>query len=139
MQKRSPHNFSLSSEEVYNQPDELLQLNQSALIAVLTHLQSSDSIGSLRRSLLDIRQQLYNPDSSLRSRPSEEEVIEFTSGYLAEEIDQIATSQTLERALYYVERLIKSITEVRVNGINDINLNRWKEYNDIYLDSLWNI
>jgi DNA modification methylase len=33
--------------------------------------------------------------------------------------------------------LIKSVTEVRTSPINDINLNRWKEYEHIITDSLW--
>ncbi len=120
-------------------PKEVLQLNKSALNKALSRLQSSDSITSLRRSISELREQLYNSSRFRRSRVSDKNVIEFTSDYLNEEMDQIATSQTLERALYYVERLIKSINEVRLNGVNDINLNRWKEYNDIYFDSLWNI
>ena len=61
----------------------------------------------------------------------------FAQGYLMGELDQIADAHTAERALYYVERLIKGVSEVRTVAINDINLNRWKEYEDIYTDSLW--
>ena len=39
--------------------------------------------------------------------------------------------------MYYVDRLIKGVSEVRTGAINDINLNRWKEYDDIQTDSLW--
>lgn len=57
--------------------------------------------------------------------------------YIREELDQIVTAQTLERARYYVQRLIRAITQVRTTPLNDINLNRWKEYEDIHTDSLW--
>jgi DNA modification methylase len=53
------------------------------------------------------------------------------------ELDQIAAAYTVERARYYVDRLVKGVTEVRTGAVNDINLNRWKEYEDIYTDSLW--
>lgn len=53
------------------------------------------------------------------------------------EIKQILNTHTLERTKYYINRLSKSISEVRTNKINDINLNRWKEYDDIITDSLW--
>lgn len=59
------------------------------------------------------------------------------AGFLLSELDQIAESQTLERAHYYLHRFEKSMTEVRTGKINDINLNRWKEYEDVYTDSLW--
>jgi DNA modification methylase len=32
---------------------------------------------------------------------------------------------------------MKGLTEVKVSKLNDLNLNRWKEYNDIITDSLW--
>ena len=36
-----------------------------------------------------------------------------------------------------LKRFVKGITEVKTGAVNDINLNRWKEYEDIYTDSLW--
>jgi len=89
--------------------------------------------------ILDLKQELRDPGARLRSTTANDDLVEFTSNYLNEELDQIASSHTLERALYYVERLVKSVTEIRVSEINDINLNRWKECTDIYIDSLWNI
>jgi len=53
------------------------------------------------------------------------------------ELQQILKTKTLERTRYYLSRLIKSL-EIRKEGkLNDINLNRWKEYDDILTDSLW--
>jgi len=56
---------------------------------------------------------------------------------LLEDIKQIIEAQTFERAKYYVNRLIKTLTEVKQSKINDLNLNRWKEYDDLITDSLW--
>ncbi len=56
---------------------------------------------------------------------------------LRKDLDQILESKTLERARYYTKRLLKSLTESKTNGINDINLYRWKEYDEILTDSLW--
>lgn len=53
------------------------------------------------------------------------------------ELNQIEESQTIERAKYYLERLKKGVSEIKTSKINDINLNRWKEYQDILTDSLW--
>jgi SAM-dependent methyltransferase len=56
---------------------------------------------------------------------------------LLEELEQIAESRTLRRAHHYLKRLRRSVLEVRTGGVNDINLNRWKEYDDLVTDSLW--
>ena len=57
------------------------------------------------------------------------------NGYFVEKILQ---SNGIERAKYYLDRLMDSVTSVKTNGVNDINLNRWMDYNDILTDSLWN-
>lgn len=57
--------------------------------------------------------------------------------FLIGEINQILETLTIERSKYYIRRLIKSLTETRQSKINDLNLNRWKEYDDIITDSLW--
>lgn len=57
--------------------------------------------------------------------------------FLIKEIKQILETQTVERTKYYINRLKKSLTETKQTKINDLNLNRWKEYDDIITDSLW--
>ncbi len=60
-----------------------------------------------------------------------------TKEYLTGEINQILETHTIERTKYYIKRLKKSLTEIKQSKINDLNLNRWKEYDDIITDSLW--
>ena len=60
-----------------------------------------------------------------------------TKEFLAGEINQILETKTIERTKYYIKRLKKSLTETKQSKVNDLNLNRWKEYNDIITDSLW--
>jgi hypothetical protein len=57
--------------------------------------------------------------------------------FLIGEINQILETHTIERTKYYIKRLKKSLTETKHSKINDLNLNRWKEYDDIITDSLW--
>jgi DNA modification methylase len=57
--------------------------------------------------------------------------------FLVGELNQILETHTIERTKYYIKRLKKSLTETKHSKINDINLNRWKEYDDIITDSLW--
>lgn len=57
--------------------------------------------------------------------------------YLIGELNQILETLTLERTKYYIRRLVRAASKVKTGTINDINLNRWKEYSDIITDSLW--
>jgi DNA modification methylase len=62
---------------------------------------------------------------------------EINTDYLSNEIRQIIKTYTLERTKYYIKRLIKSLTEEKKGKSNDLNLSRWKEYEDILTGSLW--
>ncbi len=57
--------------------------------------------------------------------------------HLMGEIKQIMDSYTVDRMKYYANRLISSLTVIKTGKINDLNLNRWKEYDEIKTDSLW--
>lgn len=113
-----------------------VRLDKPRLLDTLQKLRSMTSADALRRGVADLRRQAHDPGGPLRARPRRESV-EFSPWYLDGQLNQIATSQTLERAQYYVERFIRGVTEVRTSAVNDINLNRWKEYDDIHTDSLW--
>lgn len=54
-----------------------------------------------------------------------------------DDIEKAVNSYSLERTKYYIKKIIKSITEIKTSNYNDINLNRWKDYDDIITDSLW--
>ncbi|HIJ51956.1 MAG TPA: DNA methyltransferase [Planctomycetes bacterium] len=95
---------------------------------------------SLRNSVVHLEINLRNVKTDkigILNIDSNGDTIEIGQRYLFDQLNQIAESQTLERAKYYVDRLEKALTQVRTNKINDINLNRWKEYDDIRTDSLW--
>ncbi len=65
------------------------------------------------------------------------EVDTISKVYLVRELNQIYDTRTIERTRYYIRRLIKSLSQRKEGKINDINLNRWKEYEDLLTDSLW--
>lgn len=52
-------------------------------------------------------------------------------------LDKIYNARSLERSKHYAKLLKKSLEEVRTSKVNDLNLNRWKQYDDIHTDSLW--
>ena len=103
--------------------------SQSApvILEQLIRCKSAHSVQELRQSVARIRNEL----------PASADALNGTNDYLLSELTQIADALTLERGLYYVERLIRSISEVRTSAINDINLNRWKEFDDFLNVSLW--
>lgn len=98
---------------------------------------------SLEKSDLDeIRKDFFELLNTIKKSKNDNIVLGNGYSYAAKEfligeINQILKTLTIERTKYYVERLKKSLTEIRQSKINDLNLNRWKEYNDIITDSLW--
>ena len=65
------------------------------------------------------------------------DIIEYSQKLVEIELEQILNTQTIERTKYYIKRLIKSLSEKKIGKVNDLNLNRWKEYDDLITDSLW--
>ncbi|MEN9937434.1 MAG: hypothetical protein RLZZ387_4013 [Chloroflexota bacterium] len=119
--------------------DDPIQLSKPRLLDELGRLREAGGIGALREAVDALRGEVERPGSSLRGAAQEGEAAVFSQRVLDGELAQIGQAQTLDRARYYIERLIRSVTEVRTAAINDINLNRWKEYDDILTDSLWQL
>ena len=95
-----------------------------------------------KSDLNEIRKDYSDLLNSVKRNKSENIVLENGYSYvprefLIGEINQILETHTIERTKYYIRRLNKSLTETKHSKINDLNLNRWKEYDDIITDSLW--
>ncbi len=114
-------------------------IRQQALLDVLTSLQTVEAVAALREQVLNVRSRLCAHDAILHTDQSDAAALVLPASYLPGELAQIAAAQTVGRAHYYLERLIKSLTEERHSPINDLNLNRWKAYSDIFTDSLWHV
>ncbi len=99
-------------------------------------LESLDKL-KLSQSLAELRTEIVWLDSRLRQLPPSISLFNLSPAYLLNELAQIRETLTLERAGYYVERLEKGLLEIKTAPLNDINLNRWKAYDDIQTDSLW--
>jgi len=102
-------------------------------------LLACDSLKSLKKDLINIKTKFEkaSPANSIISVRLNGKAENISSEYLINEVDQIINTYTLERSRYYLKRLIKSLKEEKKGKINDLNLNRWKEYDDIFTDSLW--
>jgi len=120
--------------------DSTVNLNKSKMLECLAKIENENSVISLRTQIARLTRMLDSATSDrigLLNITANGDTITLTQQYILAELNQIAESQTLERARYYIDRLEKALTEVRTNEVNDINLNRWKEYEDITTDSLW--
>jgi DNA modification methylase len=115
-------------------------LNQEKLIGVLEEIEKIDKVNLMKNRILALKAIInnYNNDrEGLLNIDSNGETISLRKDILFLELNQILESQTLERAQYYLKRLKNGIKEEKTSKINDINLHRWKEYDDILTDSLW--
>lgn len=116
---------------------DVVKISRPVLLETLSQIKQAETIETVRSSVVTLRNQLYASDTALHSPTSAEATIAFDLIYLTLELNQIVETRTLERARYYIERLMRGITQDRTSGINDINLNRWKEYDHVLTDSLW--
>jgi len=117
-----------------------LFINKSKILNEIEKLGKEESLVSLRNSVFSLEDELRSvktDKAGILNIDSNGDAITMSQKYIFDQLDQIAESQTIDRAKYYVERFEKAITQVKTSKINDINLNRWKEYDDIRTDSLW--
>jgi len=127
----------------FNEKDNInkfININKDVFLSILNNLEEVNNIDKIKKELLDIIQIIKNPNSDnygLINITNKGDIIKYNTNIILNEINTILKSQTIERIHYYIKRLKKSILEVKTNGINDINLNNWKEYDDIITDSLW--
>jgi hypothetical protein len=131
---------SLWEEVAVNRTDTSLFVNKTKFIEAIQQIKEQNSLPKLRACVLDLEHNLQSVKTDkigVLNININGDTIRISQRHLLEQLDQITDSQTLERARYYIERLEKAMTENRTNKINDINLTRWKEYEDIWTDSLW--
>ena len=99
------------------------------------------------KNLNTIKSAVQHIKTDVERRPQHQNgVIEFLSDrgqitvrpeYLIGELDQILKTRTIERTKYYIQRLIHALSDIKISTMNDLNIRRWKEYDDILTDSLW--
>ena len=107
------------------------------LISKLSNIISSEDLTSIKKNVSKLYSEFeghtqqsinYNLNGNSQSIKTE---------LLLKELRQILDTKTIERTKYYLNRLLKGLSVQKENKINNLNLNRWKEYDDIITDSLW--
>ncbi|HDD45411.1 MAG TPA: DNA methyltransferase [Candidatus Desulfofervidus auxilii] len=130
----NPENTKLNNE------DRKIIINKTRFMEILKRLLDIKDLSELKKELLKLKVSLnstYRDTLGVLNIDTNGDTIEMRKKYLLQEIEQIENTLTIQRAKYYLQRLVKSITEKKTGKINDINLNRWKEYEEIITDSLW--
>ncbi|MBM3253737.1 MAG: DNA methyltransferase [Candidatus Omnitrophica bacterium] len=115
-------------------------INKSKLLEKVEDAEKLNNVVQLKREIFSIKSVINYPKSDregLLNIDQNGDTIVLKKGALIEELTQIEEAHTVERARYYLDRLKKGISEIKTSRINDINLNRWKEYQEIITDSLW--
>lgn len=131
--------------EIFSKPkinirNRTLILNRDRILNEISEIVELDNLSSIKNRIYIILENIQNTKSDklgLLNIVSNGDTIEAGSNFLRNELQQIIETQTIERTKYYVSRLIKSLSEIKTSKVNDLNLNRWKEYEDILTDSLW--
>ena len=115
-------------------------LDKERLLELIGKINAKRSLASLRRQTDALKQAIRSYDNngdSLFISPSNGNAVSLRRDILVAELDQILEARTIERARYYLKRLERGLKQARTSGINDINLMRWKEYEEVITDSLW--
>jgi hypothetical protein len=115
-----------------------LVLNKNRFLKLLKEASGESSISSLRKKIESVKESLCSGGrSNLFDAASNGSAIRLGRDALVSELDQILEARTLERAKYYLCRLERGVRTVKTSAVNDINLLRWKEYQEVITDSLW--
>ncbi len=117
---------------------DFVELDKEIFLTRLKEALAEEELSEVNQAIFDIKNILLSgEDSPLLASGDSREEITYKKHVLISELNQIIEANSLERTKHYLSRLKKGVEEVRTNGINDINLNRWKEYEDVITDSLW--
>lgn len=114
--------------------------NNPDILRAIDRLIETKGIRPLRSGVRSLKRQISsNPSVSAGQEPTgrRADASLIPLEHFLSQLDQIEQSKTLPRARYYLDRLKRSLLEVNTRSVNDINLNRWKEYGNILTDSLW--
>ncbi|MEO0004641.1 MAG: DNA methyltransferase [candidate division WOR-3 bacterium] len=115
-------------------------LNKEKFIEVLSEIITLNDLGSIKNKMVRLKnivRDCQNDRDGILNIDENGGTVSLRRDVLISELDQVLKSKTAERAKYYTKRLLEGVQKVKTGKINDINLSRWKEYNEIITDSLW--
>jgi hypothetical protein len=113
------------------------EFDRARLLAALDVLRQLPGLESLRAGLADLQARLGESALLAAAAVSEAGRVALRRDVLLAELRQAGEAYTLERARHYLRRLRNGIARPHNGKVNDINLARWKEYDEVLTDSLW--
>lgn len=114
--------------------------NKEKFLQILDEISNLNELSLIKNKIVSMREIIKSPKSDVEGLLNIEsggDTVSLRRDVLESELEQILESRTLERAKYYLKRLQNGIQKVKTNKVNDINILRWKEYDEIITDSLW--
>lgn len=115
-------------------------LNKEKFAQVLQGIKILSNLNSLKNRIITLKNIITYPKNDregILNIDANGDTISVRRDVLVSELNQILEARTLERANYYLGRLKNGVQRIKTSKVNDINLLRWKEYDDIITDSLW--
>jgi hypothetical protein len=117
-------------------------VNRASFVSLLDDIAAQSSFSALKARIAALKENVLslngNGNGVIHSAPNRLRS-PLQKDVLVSEFDQIIEARTFERGKYYLARLSRAVREVKTSDVNDINLRRWKEYQEIVTDSLWNL
>ena len=107
------------------------------IVSILDKILLDQDLRSIKKSTLELIKEVDNIPNKIIEYNLNGNNEAIKKKLLLKELKQILDTRTIERTKYYLNRLAKSLSILKEGKINDLNLNRWKEYDDLITDSLW--
>jgi len=108
------------------------ELDPDLLHEHLSSIEKIDDLKKLKNKITELKNSLNNFVLEGNSNGIKVSISTFTK-----ELEQLEGTLTLQRVSHYISTIKKGLEKPKNGKINDINFNRWKEYENIVTDSLW--
>ena len=116
-----------------------VHLDESLFVTMLEEAAVQQRLPAMKKKTAAIKRALTDRASSAEIVDSNGNggSVSLRRDVVAAELEQVLAARTIERARYYLNRLVRSVADEQTGAINDINLRRWKEYDEVITESLW--
>ncbi|WP_207668951.1 DNA methyltransferase [Natranaerovirga hydrolytica] len=112
-------------------------MEEKDLINKLKEIKEKEDVSAIKKELQSFVEAINNIKEDVIGYEYDDKALTINKTTLCIYLNNMLEQSSKERVDFYYDRLIKALTEVKTSKYNDINLNRWKEYDDILTDSLW--
>ncbi|MBA7665364.1 hypothetical protein ES703_73434 [subsurface metagenome] len=115
-------------------------LNKETFLKILRESDGVTDLTALRGKVVTLKEVITfsrKDQEGILNIDSNGDTVSLRKNILVSELEQILEAQTIGRAKYYLKRIENGVQRIKTNKVSDINLLRWKEYDDIITDSLW--